>query len=80
MKQRILSGWTFMRILYLIIGITLVIQSIMAHQYGMALLGVYFSAMSVLGIGCMGGNCNIQSNQTKPNLTNAQEVTFEEVK
>ncbi len=80
MKERLLTGWTFMRVLYLIMGITLVIQAIMAHQYAMSFLGVYFAAMSILGIGCMGGQCftpPMTKNNTKSDV---QDVTYEEVK
>ena len=80
MKQRILTGWNFVRVLYLLMGITLIIQSIMAHQYGMALLGVYVAGLSVLGLGCMGGHCNVQPKQAIPPATNTQDVTFQEVK
>ena len=79
MKQRILTGWNFVRVLYLLMGITLIIQSIMAHQYGMAFLGVYVAGLSILGLGCMGGHCNVQQ-APKTNTTNTQDVTFEEVK
>lgn len=80
MKQRILTGWNFVRVLYLLMGITLIIQSIMAHQYGMAFLGAYVAGLSILGLGCMGGHCNVQPSQAKPHANNTQDVTFEEVK
>jgi hypothetical protein len=51
MKERILTGWTFMRALYLIMGVTLIIQAMLAKQYMLVALGGYFSAMSVFGIG-----------------------------
>ena len=80
MKQRILTGWNFVRVLYLLMGITLIIQSIMAHQYGMAFLGAYVAGLSVLGLGCMGGHCNVQPTRAKPHANNTQDVKFEEVK
>jgi len=80
MKQRLLSGWTFMRVLYLIMGATLVIQAIMAHQYAISLLGLYFVAMSLLGIGCMGGQCYTPPVAKSKPIGNAQDVTYEEVK
>lgn len=79
MKERLLTGWTFMRVLYLVMGITLIIQAIMAHQYAMSFLGVYFAAMSILGVGCMGGQCFTPpvKNTSK---TDVHDVTYEEVK
>ena len=62
-KQRLLSGWNFSRIIYLIMGILMVIQSIMMHEYLMTAMGLYFSAMGLLGFGCASGNCF--SNQCK---------------
>ena len=76
MKERILTGWTFMRALYLVMGVTLIIQAIVAKQYMLVALGGYFAAMSVFGIGCAGGRCAVP----KPSKTHTEEVTFEEIK
>lgn len=80
MKDRILHGWNLMRVLYLIMGIVIVIQSIMAHQYQVLFFGLYFIATSIMGLGCAGGACTnpVQASKSK-NRTN-EEVTFEEVK
>jgi len=80
MKDRILHGWNLMRVVYLIMGIVIIIQSIMAHQYPVLFFGLYFIATSILGLGCAGGACAapIQAPKSK-NRTN-EEVTFEEVK
>lgn len=80
MKERLLTGWTFMRVLYLVMGITLVIQAIMAHQYAMSFLGVYFAAMSILGVGCMGGQCFTPPVTKSTSKTDVHDVTYEEVK
>ena len=79
MKERILTGWTLMRALYLVMGITLTIQAVMSHQYMLVGLGIYFGAMSIFGIGCAGGRCAVPApNKNQTNLT--EDVTFEEVK
>jgi hypothetical protein len=57
LKQRLLSGWNFSRIIYLIMGVLMVIQSIMMREYLMTAMGLYFSAMGLLGFGCASGNC-----------------------
>lgn len=80
MKARILTGWTMMRVLYLVMGITLVIQAIMAAQYMMIALGGYFAVMAVFGIGCMGGNCYTPRVTKKPAHQNSGEVIYEEIK
>ncbi len=57
MKERILTGWTFRRVLYLAVGIILVIQSIMDNDWLIALPGIYFASMGLFAFGCASGNC-----------------------
>jgi len=68
-----------MRALYLIMGVALIIQAILAKQYMLVALGGYFSAMSVFGIGCAGGRCAVPP-PSKKQTTYNEDVTFEEVK
>lgn len=56
-KQRILSNWTFMRVIYLIIGCIVVIHSIIQQQWFGVAIGFYFAAMGLFGLGCAAGNC-----------------------
>lgn len=57
MKDRILKGWNFMRILYLVLGGIVFVQSMQEKQWiGMA-LGAYFAAMGLFAFGCAAGNC-----------------------
>jgi hypothetical protein len=79
MKERILTGWTFMRALYLGMGVTLIIQAVMAKQYMLVALGGYFAAMSVFGIGCAGGRCAVPT-PSKKQTPHTEDVTFEEIK
>ena len=83
MKERILTGWTFIRGLYLVLGIFVIIQSIMSKQWFGVALGGYFAAMGLFAFGCaagncFGGNCEVEPKQ-KSNAT-IQDVDFEEVK
>lgn len=80
MKDRLLTGWTIMRVIYLIMGITLIIQAIMAAQYMMIAFGGYFALMSLLGLGCMGGNCYAPRTSEKVASQEVQDVTYEEIK
>ena len=57
MKERILTGWTFARVLYLVIGTFLIIQSAMDKQWIGVLVGSYFASMGVFAFGCASGNC-----------------------
>ncbi len=81
MKERILTKWTFVRVLYFIVGIALIVQSIINHQWIGVAFGSYLTSMSLFAFGCASGNC-FTSNYTvnskqKPAI---QDVYFEEVK
>jgi hypothetical protein len=57
MKERILTGWTFVRALYLVMGILILAQSIVMNEWLGIVIGGYFSAMGLFGFGCAGGYC-----------------------
>ena len=57
MRNRIFTGWTFRRFLYLFIGVMIVIQSIRDQQWVLAFAGIYFAAMGLFAFGCASGNC-----------------------
>jgi len=83
MKERILTGWTFQRGLYLIIGDIVIVQSILDKQWFVVVLGAYFAAMGLFAFGCaagncFGGNCNYKPEQKSK--TKIEDVDFEEVK
>lgn len=81
MKQRILTNWTFTRALFLVVGITVIVQSVLSQQWFGAIFGGYFAAMGLFAFGCasgncFGGNCSVEPKQK----SNIQDVDFEEVK
>jgi len=83
MKERLLTGWTFRRGLYLAMGITIVVQSIISKQIMGTFLGVYFASMGLFAFGCAGGNCfggNCETRPIKKADNNIEDVTFEEIK
>lgn len=57
-KDRLLKGWTIMRVVYLIIGLLIIIQGIYGDQWLGILLGAYMSSMGLFAFGCAGGNCS----------------------
>jgi len=68
MKKRILTGWTFARILYLVIGTLLIIQSAMNKEWIGVFIGSYFASMGLFAFGCArgncyGGNCEVETEQ-----------------
>jgi hypothetical protein len=83
MKERIMTGWTFTRGLYLLLGVVILIQSLMAKQMMGVVFGGYFASMGLFAFGCASGSCysgiRKMSNNQKPNA-NTIDVDFEEVK
>lgn len=78
MKQRLLSGWNFIRVLYLIAGVMMLVQSVADRQWLLALIGLYFAGMGLFAVGCAGGSCYVPSaSKTDRDLNNTE---FEEVK
>jgi hypothetical protein len=57
MKERILTGWNFLRVIYVAIGMLIIIQSIMQHEWLGLLPGGYFAFMGIFAFGCASGNC-----------------------
>jgi hypothetical protein len=77
MKQAILSNWNFMRFLRLGIGIAIIIQSIMASNWTMGILGLLFTTMPIFNIGCCGtAGC---ATPVKKTSETAKDITYEEV-
>jgi hypothetical protein len=83
MKERILNGWTFRRVLYLVIGSFIIIQAVMDKQWFSVAFGGYFAAMGLFAFGCAAGNCFEGNCSTEPQLksnTSDQDAEFEEMK
>lgn len=78
MKHRILNGWTFPRIIYLMMGLIIIIQSIISRQWIGIFPGGYFVAMGLFALGCAGGNCNPEVKQN--NKKDTGDIPFEEIK
>jgi hypothetical protein len=59
--------WSFMRVLRLLMGVFLIVQGIVAHQYIAVILGLGFALMPLLnlGCGCSGSSCDINTENGK---------------
>lgn len=55
--KRILIGWTMTRVLFLLLGVVMVAQSVWDKQWIGAILGSYFAAMGLFSFGCAAGHC-----------------------
>lgn len=83
MKERILTNWTFSRVLFVVMGIMVIVQSVMSHQWFAVLFGAYFASMGLFAFGCASGNCFGGSCATESKVKSddsIKEVDFEEVK
>jgi len=78
MKERLLKNWTFVRVVYLTMGLFLLSTSIAANEWLGALFGSYVAAMGLFAFGCAGGNC-ARVIPTKKEDENAL-VEYEELK
>ena len=80
MKERILSGWNFMRILWLTMGVGIVIQAIADKNFLMLLPGLYFVFASLANVGCFAGSCATGFNPDRDSKKEAiTEIEYEEV-
>jgi len=81
MKERLLTNWTVVRVIYTLLGIIVTTQSIMTHQWFASIFGLYFKSMGVFGFGCAAGQChNITFHQKPQTKESIEDVSFEEVK
>ena len=79
MKERILTGWTFTRALYVALGLYIIVNAIMNQQWVGVVMGGYFASMGIFSYGCAAGHCYTNP-RPSGNKTEIQEVEFEEVK
>ena len=81
MKERLTTGWNFQRIIYLVIGIFILIQSLIELHWMGILFGSYFASMGLFAFGCASGNCFVSTCETPVSKQNSiDKVEFEEVK
>ncbi len=78
MIELILQKWTFMRFLRLGMGVWLIVESARSHETMFMLLGGLFAAQAIFNMGCVGGNCGVNTRQ-RP-FSRTEETTFEEIK
>jgi hypothetical protein len=75
LKQR----WDFMRILRLVIGVTVIGQAVMMHEWLLAIGGGMLTTMAVLNIGCCGARgCGVNPRKDISGK-GLEETQFEEI-
>lgn len=63
MKNRILKNWSIIRVVYVILGTMILVQTVMNREWLGVLIGAYFVIMGLFSIGCASGNCAIDSSK-----------------
>jgi len=82
MKERLLTGWNFRRVIYTVMGIVLIVQSINLREWFGIFVGVYFASMGIFALGCASGNCAGGACYTGTNKYSStkEETEYEEIK
>ena len=74
MKNLIFNNWTFKRVLFFLMGIFVIVQSIMNEQWLGVAFGGYFAAMGLFAFGCASGNCYGGDCEIKPEQSSGGEL------
>lgn len=74
MKERILKNWTFTRVLFLVLGMIVIVQSVVSQQWFGVLFGSYFASMGLFSIGCASGNCYGGNCEIKPEKSSDKPI------
>lgn len=84
MKNRILRGWNFKRIVYVIVGVATIVMAFQYKEWLFSLVGIYFAAMGIFAFGCASGNCNTgyyagKGSRSAEQSGRTRDITYEEV-
>jgi len=63
-KEQITTGWSFRRVLVVILGGIIIYKSVLDQEVISAIFGVTLLAMGVLNVGCASGCCGGSCNYT----------------
>ncbi|GGW34705.1 hypothetical protein [Arenibacter certesii] len=78
MIDNIQNNWSLFRFIRLAIGLYLLIDGVRTEMWILIAIGIAFTAMPLLNIGCCArGNCAVSP--TNENSSYAEEGTYEEV-
>lgn len=80
MKERILHNWTFMRVMYVIVGGMVIAGSVTQREWIGILFGAYFASMGIFAYGCAAGNCGLGYRPSQRRQEGIVDAEYEEVK
>jgi hypothetical protein len=69
MKERLIHNWTITRLLYLVLGIAIVVQSVFSGPWVGIAAGAYFAMMGLFAFGCAAGSCYRDTGRHKEQVT-----------
>ena len=77
MKARIVSGWNWMRVFRLIVGLAITVQGLYAADWLFTIAGAVFTSLALFNMGCCAGSgCGYTNNTSAKKM---EETTYEEV-
>lgn len=59
MKERILKNWSIIRVVYILLGGMIIVQSVLSSEWLLVAFGSYFAVMGIFAFGCASGNCKV---------------------
>lgn len=80
MRNLLMTGWSFMRILRIVLGAMLIIQSVQMNSWPAGLLGGFLMFQGITNTGCCGASgCGVHqyNNKKKGDI---KSIEYEEVK
>ncbi len=70
--------WNFARFIRVGLGVIILIQGFVNHDYGVVAMGGFFTLFGLFTTGCCGmSGCNTETTQLRQNRI--EDITFEEV-
>lgn len=69
MKQRLLTGWSVRRVIYLVGGAGMSTYFFMDKMWLMGIVSLYFVGMGIFAFGCAGGQCAVNPSKESGELS-----------
>ena len=77
MKNALLTGWNFIRLIRLALGIFIIVHGIQSNDWSFIALGALFTVMPLLNIGCCSTTgCNLHASKNSKKIEN---IPYEDI-
>lgn len=77
--QQLFSNWNILRIARIALGVFIIGEGVNSSQWGFIFIGVLFTIMPLLNIGCCANN-SCSTPITNTSTSQQEDVVFEEIK